>query len=139
MDAAIEQALLGRSEGGIPIGSVLVVDDEIVGRGRNRRLQLGSAIRHAEMDALEDAGWFQPSVYRRSTLYTTLSPCYMCAGGVLIYGIPRLILGENRTAVGAEDLLRSHGVRVENLDVPQCHEIMSEFIAQNSALWYEAD
>lgn len=139
MNAAIEQALVGRSEGGVPIGSVLVMDDQIVGRGRNRRLQKGSAIRHAEMDALEDAGWFKPSVYWRSTLYTTLSPCYMCAGAVLIYGIPRLVMGENRTAIGAEDLLRSHGVEVVNLDTPQCHQIMSEFIAENPALWHEED
>lgn len=137
MEAAIEEAMLGFTEGGIPIGSVLVHDGHILGRGHNRRVQKGSAILHGEMDALEAAGRQPASVYRQSTLYTTLSPCAMCSGAILLYGIPRVVVGENRTFRGAEDLLREHGVIVEVLDDPTCVDMMSRFIAEQPALWNE--
>jgi creatinine deaminase len=134
---AIEQARLGRDEGGIPIGAALVVDERVVGAGRNRRVQLGSPIRHGETDALEAAGRLPASVYRRATMYTTLSPCHMCTGAILLYEIPRVVMGENRTFMGAEDLLRAHGVEVVNLDSEECYRLMQEFIAEHPELWNE--
>src|SRR6476620_5626487 len=120
MQKAIEEARLGLAEGGIPIGSVLVIGDEVVGRGHNRRVQKESAILHAEMDCLENAGRLKPSDYRRSVLYSTLSPCDMCSGTALLYRIPRIIVGENRTFQGPEDYVRSRGVRLEIIDDPEC-------------------
>lgn len=137
LQAAIEEALQGRREGGIPIGSVLVFQGEIIGRGHNRRVQKGSPILHGEMDALERAGRQPPWVYRQSTLYTTLSPCSMCSGAILLYGIPKVIVGENETFQGEEELLRSRGVVVEVLDEPLCVELMKEFIAAEPRLWNE--
>lgn len=137
MGAAIEQARTGRAEGGIPIGAALVVDNDVVGAGRNRRVQQGSAIRHGETDALENAGRLPARVYRSATMYTTLSPCDMCTGAILLYGIPRVVMGENRTFMGAEDLLRRRGVEVINLDLDECYQMMSEFIAENPSLWNE--
>jgi cytosine deaminase len=137
LEAAIEQARLGRAEGGIPIGAALVVDGEVLGAGRNRRVQLGSPIRHGETDALEIAGRLPASVYRRATMYTTLSPCHMCTGAILLYEIPRVVLGENRTFMGAEELLRAHGVEVVNLDSEECYALMQEFIAEHPELWNE--
>jgi cytosine deaminase len=137
LEAAIEQARIGRSEGGIPIGAALVVDGEVLGAGRNRRVQLGSPIRHGETDALEVAGRLPASVYRRATMYTTLSPCHMCTGAILLYEIPRVVLGENRTFTGAEDLLRASGVEVVNLDSEECYRLMQEFIAEHPELWNE--
>ncbi|MFZ5855003.1 MAG: nucleoside deaminase [Chloroflexota bacterium] len=134
---AIEQARLGRDEGGVPIGAALVADGKVLGAGRNRRVQLGSAIRHGETDALENAGRLPASVYRRATMYTTLSPCDMCTGAILLYRIPRVVIGENRTFMGAEDLLRSRGVEVVNLDSPECVELMRAFIAQRPDVWNE--
>ncbi len=134
---AIEQARIGRSEGGVPIGGVLVVDGEVVGVGRNRRVQQGSAIRHGETDALENAGRLPAAVYRRATMYTTLSPCDMCSGAILLYGIPRVVMGENRTFVGGEDLLRSRGVEVVDLDSEECRELLGEFIAEHPEIWNE--
>lgn len=137
LEVAIEQARIGRSEGGVPIGAALVVDGEVVGAGRNRRVQEGSAIRHGETDALENAGRLPASVYARATMYTTLSPCHMCTGAILLYGIPRVVLGENRTFLGAEDLLRAHGVEVVNLDSEECRRLMQEFIAEHPEIWFE--
>ena len=134
---AIEQARIGRDEGGVPIGAALVVDGQVVGAGRNRRVQQGSAIRHGETDALEEAGRLAASVYRRSTMYTTLSPCDMCTGAILLYGIPRVVIGENRTFMGGEDLLRSRGVEVINLDSAECKALMDEFIAAHPEIWNE--
>jgi cytosine deaminase len=135
--AAIEQAEIGRGEGGIPIGAVLAVGSEVVGAGRNRRVQLGSPIRHAETDALEQAGRLPASTYAAATMYTTLSPCDMCAGAILLYGIRRVVVGENRTFMGAEDLLRSRGVEVINLDSVRCVEMMHAFITESPSLWLE--
>ncbi|MEN8235656.1 MAG: nucleoside deaminase [Actinomycetota bacterium] len=137
LDVAIEQGRTGRAEGGIPIGAALVADGEVLGAGRNRRIQLGSPIRHGETDALEVAGRQPASVYRRSTMYTTLSPCDMCTGAILLYGIPRVVIGENRTFMGAEDLLRSRGVEVIVADDPQCVEMMERFITEEPTLWNE--
>jgi cytosine/creatinine deaminase len=137
LEAAIEEARIGRAEGGIPIGAALVADGRILGAGRNRRVQLGSAIRHGETDALEVAGRLPASVYRQATMYTTLSPCQMCTGAILLYGIPRVVLGENRTFLGAEDLLRANGVEVVNLDSDECYRLMQEFIAEHPELWNE--
>jgi cytosine deaminase len=137
LEVAIEQARIGRSEGGIPIGAALVVDGEVLGAGRNQRVQLGSPIRHGETDALEVAGRLPASVYRRATMYTTLSPCHMCTGAILLYEIPRVVLGENRTFTGAEDLLREHGVEVVNLDSEECYRLMQEFIAEHPEIWFE--
>jgi cytosine deaminase len=134
---AIEQAELGLQEGGIPIGAVLAVDGRVVGAGRNRRVQLGSAIRHGETDALEQAGRLPASTYARSTMFTTLSPCHMCAGAILLYGIPRVVIGENRTFLGAEDLLRSHGVELLVVDSSECVAMMTAFIAAQPSLWFE--
>ncbi|HEY3484007.1 MAG TPA: nucleoside deaminase [Ilumatobacteraceae bacterium] len=135
--AAIEQAEIGRSEGGIPIGAVLAIGDRVLGAGRNRRVQLGSAIRHGETDALEAAGRLPAATYAEATMYTTLSPCHMCTGAILLYGIRRVVIGENRTFLGAEDLLRSHGVEVVNLDSQRCFELMQQFIAEHPSLWNE--
>lgn len=135
--AAVEQAEQGLAEGGIPIGSVLVHDGEIIGRGHNRRVQRGSVVLHGEMDALENAGRRPASVYRESVLYTTLSPCPMCSGAILLYGIPRVVVGENRTFMGDEDLLRSRGVEVEVRDDARCVELMRRFIAAHPELWNE--
>ena len=137
MAEALAEAEAGFSEGGIPIGSVLVHNGKIVGRGRNRRLQNGSAIRHGEMDALENAGRLPASVYRESVLYTTLSPCAMCSGAILLYGIPRIVIGENRTFLGEEHLLTTRGVAVSVLDEPQCQALMHRFISANPEAWYE--
>ncbi len=137
LTAAIAEARAGRDEGGIPIGSVLVIDDEIVGRGDNRRVQRGSAILHAEMDCLENAGRLTAAEYRRSTIYTTLSPCDMCTGAILLYGIPRVIVGENRTFVGGEELLRSRGVEVAVVDDENCVALMRDFITAHPKLWNE--
>ena len=135
--AAIEEAERGLSEGGIPIGSVLVHRGRILGRGHNRRVQKGSAILHGEMDALENAGRQPARVYRDCTIYTTLSPCAMCSGTILLYGIPRVIVGENSTFLGEEDLLRSRGVAVEVLQDPRCQELMAQFIRAQPSLWAE--
>ena len=137
MRAAIEEALQGLKEGGIPIGSVLVHGGVILGRGHNRRVQQGSTVLHGEMDALERAGRLPASVYRESTLYTTLSPCAMCSGAILLYGIPRVIIGENRTFLGEEELLRSRGVEVEVLADAECEEMMARFIREHPSLWNE--
>ena len=135
--AALEEARRGLAEGGIPIGSVLVLDGEIVGRGHNRRVQQGSAILHAEMDAVENAGRLKASDYRRSVLYSTLSPCDMCSGMSLLYGIPKIVIGENRTFQGPEVYLRSRGVELSVLDDPDCLALMEEFVKSQPALWNE--
>ena len=135
--AAIEEARKGLAEGGIPIGSVLVIDGEIVGRGHNRRVQKGSAILHAEMDAIENAGRLTASDYRRSTLYSTLSPCDMCSGTAILYRIPRIVAGEHRTFRGPEEYLRSRGIILEVLDDPECIRLMEDFIAAHPTLWNE--
>jgi cytosine/creatinine deaminase len=137
LDAAIEEARQGAREGGIPIGSVLVVGDRIVGRGHNRLVQKGSAVLHAEMDCLESAGRLRASDYVRATLYSTLSPCDMCAGAVLLYGIRRVVVGENRTFQGPEAYVRSRGVDLVVVDDPTCVELMREFIAARPELWDE--
>jgi creatinine deaminase len=137
LEVAIEQARIGRAEGGVPIGAALVVDGDVRGAGRNRRVQEGSAIKHGETDALENAGRLPASVYRRATMYTTLSPCHMCTGAVLLYEIPRVVLGENRTFKGAEDLLRANGVEVVNMDNEECHRLMQDFIGEHAEIWNE--
>jgi cytosine deaminase len=135
--AAIDEAEAGRREGGIPIGSVLVAGGRIIGRGHNRRVQRGSAILHGEMDALEQAGRLAAATYRESVIYTTLSPCAMCSGAILLYGIPRVVVGENRTFMGEEDLLRSRGVQVEVVQDETCIRMMRDFIAAHPGLWSE--
>lgn len=137
MQAAIDEARLGHEEGGIPIGSVLVHDNRIIGRGHNRRVQQGSAILHGEMDALENAGRLPASVYAQATLYTTLSPCPMCSGAILLYGIKRVIVGENQTFMGEEDLLRARGVEVQVLHNDNCVKMMKVFIEDRPELWNE--
>lgn len=137
MQAAIDEARQGLAEGGIPIGSVIVHRGRIIGRGHNRRVQEGSAIRHGEMDAFENAGRQSASVYRECVLYTTLSPCSMCSGAILLYGIPKVIVGENHTFLGEEALLRSRGVEVEVLQDATCIRLMEEFIAARPELWNE--
>jgi cytosine deaminase len=137
MAEAIAEAEAGLAEGGIPIGSVLVHRGKIIGRGHNRRVQRGSAILHGEMDALENAGRLTAAVYRESVLYTTLSPCAMCTGAILLYRIPRVVIGENVTFLGEEGLLRSRGVLVEVLQEPRCIELMRSFICANPSLWNE--
>lgn len=137
LKAAIDEARQGLREGGIPIGSVLVHRGTIIGQGHNRRVQKGSSILHGEMDALESAGRRPASVYRECVLYTTLSPCSMCSGAILLYGIPRVIVGENKTFMGEEDLLRSRGVSVEVLQDSECMQMMQEIIRSNPALWNE--
>ena len=135
--AAIEQARHGQRAGGIPIGSVLAVDGRVVGRGHNQRVQKGSAVLHAEMDCLENAGRLTAKDYRNAVLYSTLSPCDMCSGAILLYGIPKVVVGENRTFQGPEDYLRSRGVEVVVLDDQECQQLMLDFIAMNGSLWNE--
>ncbi len=137
MQAAVDEALKGRAEGGIPIGAVLVHGGEIIGRGHNRRVQMGSAIRHGETDALENAGRLPASVYRDSVIHTTLSPCAMCAGAILLYGIGEVVVGENRTFMGEEALLSERGVSVTVLDDETCVAMMRDFIAAEPDLWNE--
>lgn len=135
--AAIDEARKGLAEGGIPIGSVLVIDGRIVGRGHNRRVQQGSVIRHAEMDCLENAGRLPASAYQRATLYSTLSPCDMCSGAALLYGIPRVVVGENHTFRGPEDYLSKRGVEVVMVDSEECRQLMARFIEDHPDLWHE--
>ena len=137
LQAAIDEARQGLAEGGIPIGSVLVHNGKIIGRGHNRRVQQGSAILHGEMDALENAGRLPASVYQESVLYNTLSPCPMCTGAILLYGIPKVVVGENQTFMGEEELLRSRGVTVEVVQDPTCIALMQGFIATRPELWNE--
>lgn len=137
LQAAIEEAQKGLAEGGIPIGSVLVYRNEIIGRGHNRRVQQGSAILHGEMDALENAGRLPAEVYRECTIYTTLSPCAMCSGAILLYGIPKVVIGENKTFMGEEVLLNSRGVATTVLNDAQCIEMMENFIRDRPKLWNE--
>ena len=137
LSAAIEQAELGLAEGGIPIGSVLVIDNKIVGRGHNRRVQGGSAILHAEMDCLENAGRLKASQYAKSTLYSTLSPCDMCSGAALLYKIPKIIVGENQTFQGPEAYVRDRGADLQIVNDARCIELMKRFIAENPKLWNE--
>ena len=137
MEAAIEEARKGLAEGGIPIGSVLVLEGRIVGRGHNRRVQKGSAILHAEMDCLENAGRLTAADYRRSVLYSTLSPCDMCSGTALLYKIPRVVIGENKTFQGPEAYVRSRGVQLEILNLDECIQLMKDFIAARPELWNE--
>jgi cytosine deaminase len=137
LKAAIDEAKQGLAEGGIPIGSVLVLDGKILGRGHNRRVQRGSAILHAEMDCLENAGRLKASDYSRATLYSTLSPCDMCSGTVLLYGIPKVVIGENATFQGPEDYVRSRGVELVVVDDAECRELMRTFIAKHPHLWNE--
>ncbi len=137
LQAAIEEARKGLEEGGIPIGSVLVHRGQIIGRGHNRRVQQGSAILHGEMDALENAGRLAAEVYRECTIYTTLSPCSMCSGAILLYGIPKVVIGENQTFMGEEALLESRGVAIEVVNDSQCIEMMESFIRDRPQLWNE--
>ncbi|WP_162416548.1 nucleoside deaminase [Cyclobacterium roseum] len=137
MQAAIEEATKSLDQGGIPIGSVLVYQDRIIGRGHNQRIQKGSSILHGEMDALENAGRQPATVYKQCTLYTTLSPCPMCSGAILLYGIPKVVIGENRTFMGAESLLEQNGVRLSVLQDEICQGLMQRFIQENPNLWQE--
>ena len=137
LKAALQEAETGLKEGGIPIGSVIVCDGKIMGRGHNRRVQKNSAILHAEMDALENTGRLPASVYKHCTLYTTLSPCSMCSGAILLYGIEHIVIGENKTFMGEEELLRSRGVKLEVLQDKACISLMEDFIEDNSELWNE--
>jgi len=137
LNAAIAEARSGLSQGGIPIGSVLVIDGEIVGRGHNRRVQKGSVVLHAEMDCLENAGRLRAADYRRAILYSTLSPCSMCSGAILLYRIPTLVVGENRTFRGPQEHLRANGVEVRVVDNEECVQLMSRFIREFPELWYE--
>jgi len=137
LEAAIEEAKKGLQEGGIPIGSVLVIDNKIVGRGHNRRVQNSSAILHAEMDCIENAGRLTASEYKKATIYSTLSPCDMCSGAILLYGIKRVIVGENRTYTGPESYVKSRGVEVNVVDNKECIHIMQEFIKESPELWNE--
>lgn len=137
LQASIDEARQGLAEGGIPIGSVLVHRDRIIGRGHNRRIQQGSSVLHGEMDALENAGRLSAAVYRECTIYTTLSPCSMCSGAILLYGIPRVVIGENRTFLGEEELLQSRGVEVTVVQDETCITLMREFIREQPGLWNE--
>jgi cytosine/creatinine deaminase len=137
LQAAIDEARQGLAEGGIPIGSVLVIDGQIVGRGHNRRVQRGSAILHAEMDCLENCGRLKASDYQRSVLYSTLSPCDMCSGTALLYKIPKIVIGENKTFQGPEHYIRQRGVQIEIVNEPQCIRLMQDFIAARPELWNE--
>lgn len=137
LEAALAEARQGLAEGGIPIGAVLVIDGRIVGRGHNRRVQKGSAVLHAEMDCLENAGRLKAADYQRATLYSTLSPCDMCSGAVLLYGIPTVVIGENRTFQGPEDYLRSRGVKLVIVDNAECRQLMEKFIEDQPGLWNE--
>jgi cytosine deaminase len=137
LSAAVEEAKKGLEEGGLPIGSVLVIDGEMVGRGHNRRVQKGSAILHAEMDCIENAGRLNTSDYKKAILYSTLSPCDMCSGTALLYKIPKIIIGENKTFQGPEDYLRERGVELEISNEPECIELMQKFINEKPKLWNE--
>ena len=137
LEAAIEQARLGRTEGGVPVGAALVVDGQVLAVGRNRRVQMGSAIRHGETDALENAGRLAAEVYRRATMITTLSPCDMCTGAILLYGIPRVVIGDATTFRGPEELLLARGVELVHVQSEECRRLMEEFIAEHPELWYE--
>ena len=137
LDAALAEAQLGLDEGGIPIGSVLVLDGEIVGRGHNRRVQRGSPIHHAEMDCLENAGRLRADEYRRCTIYSTLSPCDMCSGAILLYEIPRVVIGENVSFRGPEDYTQSRGIELVVVDDPRCRALMERFMAEHPELWFE--
>ena len=137
LQMAIQEAKQGLAEGGIPIGSVLVIDGRVVGRGHNRRVQQGSPVLHAEMDCLQNAGRLTPPDYRRAVLYSTLSPCDMCSGAVLLYEIPKVVIGENRTFQGPEEYVRSRGVELEIVNDPQCIRLMGEFIEAHPQLWNE--
>jgi cytosine deaminase len=135
--AAIKEAKKGLQEGGIPIGSVIVHNGKVIGAGHNKRIQEGSVVLHGEMDALENAGRQPASVYRNSVLYTTLSPCPMCTGAILLYGIPKVIIGENQTFLGSEELLKQHGVEVDVMNDEECINMMQDFIKTNPTLWNE--
>lgn len=137
MRIAIDEATMGLAEGGVPVGAALVADGNVLGSGHNRRVQQGSVIRHGETDCLENVGRLHASVYRRSTMYTTLSPCDMCTGAILLYGIPRVVVGENSTFMGGEELLRSRGVEVLDLDSAECKALMAEFIERHPEIWNE--
>jgi len=137
LEAAVEEAKTGLKEGGIPIGSVLVIDNKIVARGHNKRVQKESAVLHAEMDCLENAGRIKAADYKRATLYSTLSPCDMCSGAILLYGIPKVVIGENKTFKGPEEYVKSRGVEETVLDDPECKKLMEEFIEKNPELWNE--
>ncbi len=137
LQAAIDEARKGRSEGGIPIGSVLVHEGQIIGRGHNRRVQNGSAVLHGEMDALENAGRLPAKVYRKCIIYTTLSPCSMCSGAILLYGIPKVVIGEHHTFMGEEEWLRIRGVEVQVVHSLECIEMMEQFIREQPELWFE--
>ena len=137
LDAAIAEARIGRKEGGVPIGAALVVDGRVLAVGHNRRVQMGSAIRHGETDALENAGRLTADVYRRATMVTTLSPCDMCSGAILLYGIPRVVIGENTTFQGPEEYLISRGVELVHMASDECRQMMAEFIAEHPELWNE--
>jgi cytosine deaminase len=137
MQVAIDEATRGLAEGGVPVGAALVADGAVLGSGHNRRVQQGSVIRHGETDCLENVGRLHASVYRRATMYTTLSPCDMCTGAILLYGIPRVVVGENATFMGNEDYLRARGVEVVNLDSPECKGLMAEFIERFPDIWNE--
>jgi len=137
LEAAIEEAREGLASGGIPIGSVMAIDGKIVARGHNRRVQRSSTVLHAEMDCLENAGRLSANDYKRAVLYSTLSPCDMCSGAILLYGIPKVVIGENRTFSGPEDYLRSRGVELDVVDSTECYELMQDFIQKNPALWNE--
>lgn len=134
---ALDQARIGQAEGGVPIGAALVVDGMVIGRGRNRRVQLGSVIRHGETDCLENAGRLPAATYAKATLYTTLSPCALCSGAALLYKIPRVVIGENTTFTGAEELLRQHGVEVVVLDSEECKQLLAAFIGEHPEIWHE--
>ncbi len=137
MRAAIDEAKVGLAQGGIPIGSVLVHDGKIIGRGHNKRVQTGSPTLHGEMDALENAGRQPASVYRQSVIYTTLSPCSMCTGAILLYGIPKVVIGENQSFMGEEALLKSKGVEIQMVDSAECKQMMNDFMAEKPELWNE--
>jgi creatinine deaminase len=137
LEVALAEARAGLAEGGVPIGGALIVDGEVIGVGRNKRVQEGSVIKHGETDCLENAGRLRASVYARATMATTLSPCDMCTGAILMYGIPRVVIGENRTFYGGEDYLRQRGVEVVVLDNAECHQLMTDFIAAHPELWLE--
>lgn len=137
LEAALDEARKGRDVGGVPIGSVLVIDEQIVGRGHNQRVQKGSPVLHAEMDCLENAGRLTAADYRRATIYSTLSPCDMCSGAILLYEIPRVVVGENETFKGPEDYLRARGVKIDIVDNDECKQLMLDFIAMNPSLWNE--
>jgi creatinine deaminase len=137
LKAAIDEAKKGMASGGIPIGSVLVIDDQIVGRGHNQRVQKGSPVLHAEMDCFENSGRIKAADYSRATLYSTLSPCDMCSGAILLYGIPKVVIGENHTFCGPEEYVRSRGVEVVIVDNPECRQLMKTFIENNPELWNE--